>query len=481
MMAAGRKTINIKLKKDKKKGLFGKANLGAGSDGRYDNNLSFNRFKGNQQVSLIAAGNNVNKQGFALSDIISTMGGMGSRNGGVSSGNDGGGGAAFGGGGGQMTSTTRTGGSTGNNSPFGIGSGSQGNTTSWSTGLNYRDSWSKKVEVSGSYFYANTLNELDQKKFRQSFFPNDSIALQTTDSYNKNNNQNHKFNFRLEWQIDSLNSILYTPGIIYQRSDSYSNDDLFSQSTSPKFDYLALTGRNVNNTNRDGITVNNNLLYRRKLNKIGRTFTLGLNSSIKNSNGNGLNQSDYTFFNPDTSVKSLQDIDQQTDQNTRANNTVLSSSYTEPIGKNKIVEINYAYTNNQSTSDRKALDFNPASNEYDILNKQLTNFFENAFIANRIGANFRLQQKKYNFQAGGAIQFATQESISLRAVTGKDSVTTQHFINFFPTANYNHNYGRGKNLRINYRGRTNAPTITQLQDVPDITNPLLIRTGNPKS
>ena len=30
-----------------------------------------------------------------------------------------------------------------------------------------------------------------------------------------------------------------------------------------------------------------------------------------------------------------------------------------------------------------------------------------------------------------------------------------------------------------YRGRTNAPSVTQLQNVPDVSNPLMIKTGNP--
>ncbi|MEP6724760.1 MAG: carboxypeptidase-like regulatory domain-containing protein, partial [Bacteroidota bacterium] len=84
------KAMNIKLKKDKKNGYFGKINVGGGTDNRYDNNLSFNKFKGSRQISLIGAVNNTNKQGFSFSDIISSMGGFG--NGGP------GGGGGFGGG-----------------------------------------------------------------------------------------------------------------------------------------------------------------------------------------------------------------------------------------------------------------------------------------------------------------------------------------------------------------------------------------------
>jgi hypothetical protein len=471
------KAINIKLKKDKKQGMFGRATVGAGTEGRYDGNLSFNKFKGNTQLSLIAAGNNVNKQGFSLSDIITSMGGFGARGGGGFGGESGGGGM----GGMNFIGGNRTGGGGGAANPFGVGSGSQGITRSWNAGLNYRDSWGKKTEVAGSYFFANTLTRTEQNSYRQTFFPNDSVALQTQDSYGENMNQNHRFNLRLEHKIDTNSSLLYTPSFTIQHSERFSMDTFFIRSTKPGEDYLAQVGKSYIENERDGLNLNNNLLYRRKLGKIGRTFTLGYNNAINTSNGNGLNQSPFLFLNPDSTVKQRRNQDQRSTQETDAFNNTISSSYTEPIGMNKIVELNYAYTNNQSTSDFKTYDFDPGSGKYDDINVQQTNYFENGFVSHRIGANFRKQSKKYNFQFGGAVQLATQETESRRFMNGKDTTifTKQHFTNFFPSANYNYNYGRGKALRINYRGRTNAPSVTQLQDVPDVSNPTQISTGNP--
>ncbi|MFZ9387806.1 MAG: carboxypeptidase regulatory-like domain-containing protein, partial [Chitinophagaceae bacterium] len=91
------KTLNIKLKKDKNKGVFGRALAAGGSDNRYEANLSFNRFKGDKRVSVLFNANNINKQGFSFSDIISSMGGFGGFGGGRGGG---GGGGGFGGGGG---------------------------------------------------------------------------------------------------------------------------------------------------------------------------------------------------------------------------------------------------------------------------------------------------------------------------------------------------------------------------------------------
>jgi hypothetical protein len=472
------KAINIKLKKDKKQGMFGRATVGAGTDGRYDGNLSFNRFKGNTQISVIAAGNNVNKQGFSLSDIITSMGGFGARGGGGFGGDGGGGGM----GGMNFIGGSRTGGGGGGAAnPLGAGSGSQGITRSWNAGLNYRDSWGKKTEVAGSYFFANSLTRTEQSSFRQTFFPNDSVALQSQESYGENMNQNHRFNLRLEHKIDTNSSLLYTPSFTIQHSERFSMDTFFIRSTKPGEDYLAQVGKSYTENERDGMNLNNNLLYRRRLGKIGRTFTLGFNNAINQSDGKGLNQSPFLFLNADSTVKQRRNQDQRSTQETNAFNNTISTSYTEPIGLNKIVEVNYAYTNNQNRSDRKTFDFDPVTGAYDDLNTLQTNYFENGFVSHRIGANFRKQEKKYNFQFGGAVQLATQETESRQFLNGKDTTifTKQHFTNIFPSANYNYNYGRGKSLRINYRGRTNAPSVTQLQDVPDVSNPTQISTGNP--
>jgi len=70
------KTLNIKLKKDRNKGYFGRALLGIGDNGKYETNLTLNKFNGNQRVSLLFNTNNINKQGFSFSDIISSMGGF---------------------------------------------------------------------------------------------------------------------------------------------------------------------------------------------------------------------------------------------------------------------------------------------------------------------------------------------------------------------------------------------------------------------
>ncbi len=158
------KAINLKIKKDRNKGIFGRALAGYGDQGRYEGNLSLNKFNASERVSVLANVNNINKQGFSFSDIISSMGGFGGFGGGGGGGRGGkggGGGGGFGGGGGGF------GGGGGGNI---ISTGPTGISKTISSGLNYTNEWNK-LRFTGSYFYSNSDNKQQQNTFRQTFYP----------------------------------------------------------------------------------------------------------------------------------------------------------------------------------------------------------------------------------------------------------------------------------------------------------------------
>jgi hypothetical protein len=459
------KTINIKLKKDRNKGYFGRALLGVGDQGRYEGNLSVNKFTGNQRISLLFNANNINKQGFSFSDIISSMGGFSGFGGG------GGGGNNFGGGGMQIADGG------GRRGGFG-GGGNTGLIKSLSAGLNYSDQLGNKVKVTGSYFISNSNTRQEQSILRQTTY-GDSVVTLNKESGSNNQNQNHRFNLRFEYQIDSMNSVLYTPSLTLQHSENFSDDTSFSMTDVPSAKYLAVTGKNSNTNERDGFNLGNNILFRHKFGKTGRTITLGWNNMTGNSESSGLTYSDNEFYLPNGTLYRSVIQNQVSRQKTTTKNNVLSTSYTEPFGLNKLLELNYAYTNNLGTSDREADNYNSGSGKYDLPNLRLTNNFENTFLAHRFGANFRVQNKKYNYQFGIGVQKATLESQSYQALTGKDSINKNSYTNLFPTASFNFTPTRSKNLRISYNGRTNQPSISQLQNVPDVTDTLNQKIGNP--
>ncbi len=251
-----------------------------------------------------------------------------------------------------------------------------------------------------------------------------------------------------------MNSLLYTPSVTLQHSESYTYDTLFTRSIK-NIDYLANEGKSINTNERDGVSINNNLLYRRKFHKLGRTLTIGFNNSINNSEGKGTTQSPLNFYDSTGSLISRTNQDIQNAQKTSSLSNVVSTSYTEPIGNNKILELNYAYTNRNTTSDRDAYNYSATSLKYDSLNRAQTNYFKNDFIAHRAGANFRVQNKMYSWQVGAAVEYSQLNNYSERALTG-DSTLKQNFTNFFPTANFNYAFHPFKEFAVVLPGKNQS-------------------------
>ena len=193
------------------------------------------------------------------------------------------------------------------------------------------------------------------------------------------------------------------------------------------------------------------------------------------SDVDGYNTSFLSDYNPNA-VKIRDSVFNQ--NNLRKNKTDyygLSFSYTEPIGRDKIWELNYAYNNNSTESDRQTYDLDPVTKKYQLWNAELSNHFDNLNEYHRIGTNFRVLKKRYNYQVGASLQHTNLNSNDLTA----KSVFEEDYTNLLTNASFNYQFARSKSLRFNYRGRTNQPTISQLQPVRDQSNPNYITEGNP--
>ncbi len=151
--------------------------------------------------------------------------------------------------------------------------------------------------------------------------------------------------------------------------------------------------------------------------------------------------------------------------------------YTEPFFKRSLLEFSAGRSNTSSTAEKITYDYDKSSGKYDHVNDLLTNDFENGYSYTNAGIRLRKQKKRYSYAIGLSWQNAELEGKIIGDV--KDSVIAKDFANFLPTARFQYNFTRNKNLTVNYRSFTNQPTITQLQPVPDISDVLNIKEGNP--
>jgi hypothetical protein len=450
------KTINITTRKDKRKGYFGRAALGAGAnsdDVLYDNNINISKFNGDQQITFTGQANNVNKQNFSVQDMLGSLGGGGFGGGG---GGRGGGGITMGGGGGGLLGT----------------GGGGGIVQTLAAGLNYKDNWGKKTQFSGSYFYNDQTTTRDQNSLTENLVTGstDSSIFSKQVQSSVTNNKNHRINFNIETNFDTSNTLIIRPNISFQNTHA----ETFQTTSSTRGKISSLNSSRVN-TIRDNEGINGSLeaTFRHRFAKKGRTYSIGLNSSYNTNDGSGTNLSVNEFNLPFRSY--IDTLDQIYTTNRDGKNNSATLSYTEPIGKNKQIEFNYNISSNVNNSGRATQGYNKLTNDYDIAVPNLSNIFENTFNANRLTVNYRIQNAKYNFSVGSGLQVG--DLVSKNISTNVN--LKQHFVNLFPSANFRYDFTKSKNLRLFYNGRTSQPSAEQLQPVIDNSNPLLIRTGNP--
>ncbi len=443
------KTINLTVKPEKKNGVFGKAAVGAGSEGRYQGNFNVNKFKGERQFSAIGMANNTNKQGFSFFDILNFTGGLGGP----------------GDKGGIVISKDAL--------PMsGFSNGNSGLTTTWAGGLNFNDTYNKKVEVNGSYFYNRLEDEIDQKTNREYLVPGNTFT-RAQQSITRRINENHRLNFSSDYKIDSMNSIkvLSTANIQEGKSDNHSN---FSSLTSKGISLNDGTSSTDGTSN--GYSWNNNMLWRHKFAKKGRTLSANLTFNINHGENNNQLASITNFY--ESGIQNAADtIDQlnKQDGSSQTYGTVLS--YTEPLSKKSLLEFNYNFNQTKSSSGRETFDVDHGTGKNPEKNDLLSNEFDNSYDYNRAGINWRVQEKKYNLTIGGNLQFASLATDF--HFMGIDSSIAKSFINFLPTARLEYNINKFRSLRFNYNSFTRQPSPSQLNPIIDLSDPLNIRVGNP--
>ena len=405
------KVINLQLKKDKNKGVFGRAQAGYGTNDRYIGALTVNRFNNNKQLSIILNSNNNNTSTFGLQD-----GGGGQAGGGTQINMGGGGGRGTGMGGlGNLAS-----------SAFGGGDNQNGITQLHSIGVNYRNDFGKRNSFYGSYTYSNRSTTVQQFTSQQSLF-NTSSFLNNTDQQSLNKNGTHRALANLELWVDSFNYIKFSPTFsLTETNNKFQNQfDFFRSATIKSQD-----GFNKDTTLGTRPNFRSNLLYNHRFQKRGRNFSLNTDLNFSENNQDQLRGNLTQFYdnngNPGFQLNQLQNITQ--DNETKSVN--IRTTYTEPVAKDRFLDLSYTYNKNFSRNDRKTFIKNPSGGTFDFIDS-LSNAFENNYDFNRFAASVRTIKKKYNYTLGVLLQPVVLTGYS---VTKDSAYKTIRNFNWFPVA-----------------------------------------------
>ena len=450
------KTINLKLKKDKKKGVFGKINAGAGNKERYEGKFNVNSFKGARQFSAIGMGNNTNAEGFSFMDILNFTGELSRMQRG---------------GGGNINLNV----SGDEAAAMGINAGGRNNgiNTAWGGGLNYNNIIGTKLDFQSNYFY-NRFNPNQESHLQRQYFLPDSSYFYNQNSFTDNLSNNHRFNLNTLFQVDSMNSIRITPSFSYQKTNNRSQTDYQTLSEDKIF-----TNDGFSNTTSasQGYNFRNDIIWRKKFSRKGRTFSLSLQTSLNESDGDGSLSSINSFFTPAGALLKRDTLNQQSNIKGDLRGYNVRAVYTEPVWKKSLLEFSVSKSNTSSTSEKITYDYNKLNGKFDQYNNILSNDFENTYGFINAGMRMRTQKKKFSYSFGANWQQAELEG---KITTGiKDSLISKTFRNILPNARLQYNFTRFKSLSVSYNTATNQPTMAQLQPVPDNSNSLNIREGNP--
>jgi hypothetical protein len=460
------KTINIVTKTGRANGQFGKVYAGYGTDDRYIAGGSVNFFDGKRRVSLIGLANNVNQQNFSSEDLLGVLG-SGGREGGQRGGQ---------GGGGDRGNRGERGGRDGGRQGGGGQAGDyltgqqNGINAASSLGINYSDQWGDRFKINGSYFFNKADNTTRSVLERTYFLSEETGTLYDETQDGGNLNFNHRLNLRLEYEIDSSNSLSFRPRISFQ--DNTASSRFFGQSTVDNGEAVSRTSNDFTSGN-FGYTLSGNLLYRHKFVRPGRTISLNLGGGANDRNGDTRLQSESVYLN---GIDTTSVLDQFSENASDGYNLSANLAYTEPLGRNGSLQVSYNPSFNHNRADQLTNAFDEATGDFTRFDPLQSSRFANDVTTHRGGLSYRLRSEKSNFSVGLNYQNVFMTSVQTFPT---DLSVGRSYNNLLPTVSYNYRPSKSRSLRLDYRTSTNVPSVRQLQNVLNNDNPLLLSIGNP--
>lgn len=420
------RTINIITKRNSAYSKFGKITAGSNFDDKYLIGGNLNLFSGPRRFTFSGMTNNINQQNFAMQDLIgSTTSSSGRRNWG---------GQNFG--------------------------GSSGISENSSLGFNYQDNWGKKITVSGSYFYNTSFNTNITRSLTEYNFTGEDGKYAADSSYTQSKDYNHRINMRLEYKIDSMNTIILVPRFSIQ--DNQSDKTAASYITGGEVNTV---GQNASYSDSKGYNFGNDITWRHKFSKKGRTF------SVRSSVSFNRKSSDQTQI---ASVNGNQD-DQFTD-NFSDNLTINTNlNYTEPLGPNSQLQLNYNNRFQNGNNNNEIYALGSAQEKLGRLDS-LSNIYDSRYTTHRTGASYLFKKENLNLSVG--LNFEQANLKGDQTYPQPDKVQ-KSFNKFLPVFMINYKFSEINNIRIFYRAYTEAPSITELQTAIDNSDRQRISTGNP--
>ena len=447
--------LDLSVKPGMNKGWFGNADLAAGTEDRYSGKIMLNRFWGDNQFTVIGSMNNVNDQGYP-------------------------------GGGGRF----RWG-------------GQNGLTAIKMGGFNFSTT-SEKLETGGSVNFNYKDADIISKQASETFVSSDNSSFQNALIAQRNKNTALTADFRIEWRPDTMTMLLVRPRLSYGDTDNTesSNSGTFNAEPQNTTDELIaaiqegnltdlMAEENIVNTiirnslsKSSDFNVGGSVMFNRRLGKAGRNINFRGTYNYTNSSSEQFSTSETEYFQM-TDEERLEILNRYISTPTLNNNFSARVSYSEPIFKGGFLQFSYNFQYRYSTTDNSTYTMpndwtidNGYGGEYTgVLDKENSKSAHYTYYNHQAELALRWIREKMRLNVG--VSFQPQKTELSYKKGDLDTVTVRNVFNFTPTLDFRYKFNKTSQLRINYRGRSSQPSMTDLLPIEDTTDPLNIRRGNP--
>ncbi len=451
------KTINLKLKDNKKKGYFGKIDAAGGPqkiiDDRYNTNLLFSSFKGKRKLSAFVLNGNTGQDGLNWRDEEK----FGGENDNVSMSMDDDGEVSY-----QWTG--------GNNDDEPYVDTENGFIRNTNAGLQYSNKWNDKQTINLTPKYNSQIYNNNNTRFTQTQFV-DGVLNENASTFTNVNRSNFKLSASYDVKLDSNNTIKFTTKANFYNTISNEIENTF---TTGSKDILKNSSDRITNTNSNKESYFGSILFKHRFKKARRTFSINSSWNRLNTDGNVQEESNNIAFKNGT-ASSIQDINQNRISDKTNQNISANIIYTEPLTKKHSLELSHQITSTKGANNQLTYSYSNLTGKYDFLVDSLSNQFQQAITINKPGLKINYNSKKIKYNFGSGFGFTNFDLLDKSFNKGYK----RNFTNFFPAASFTYTYKSNHNIRVNYNGNTSQPSLNDLQPLRNNANFFNQFIGNP--
>ena len=434
--------LDLEIKKDKRRGWFGRATGGYGTERRYTGHADVYRFLDKQKVGVVGNANNTDGNGMRDNQDVAASLNL------------------------EWKKLELNGGATGR---FNQSSGS-----SWSNSQNFenRTAAYSNRESSNAGHGASF-----ETRWRIEWKPDTMTNVLVRPEFTYNNTDSHSRN----------------------ESATFSENP-YDYATDPLRQLEQLRGIGVNHNltanQNDSRSISGNLSVQvnRRLRKPGRNITFNIRGGLNQNDGNTSNYSmiDYYQLLAHTGGDSIYHKIQYDDSYSAGRNISARVSYTEPLATGHFLQFSYNYS--YRFTDRRrdvASIFDPFVTAYGLdvdhydghfalatPDTAQCNYTKNHYQNHDARVQYRFINSKVRLNVGVNVQPQVNEVDYTKGFKHYDVSRT--VVNWSPTINFRYRFSRQHQIEARYGGQSGQPSITDL--IPDTlsnANPLNIRIGNP--